>query len=201
MHQPHVFDRGRTTSRQVRRESPILPRSNPFENPQRKLMDSIAPVVRFITLVVLITAAATWIQTMGRYSAPPANVVQPPTTTVEERVSPATKTAERPVGTPTAIGPARTTPETNRRVGRSREHKPHATLRGDILSVPAAENIAAGVSTAAESLPRLQIAELPKAGVGDDPVRSETTRWNERVEQQIREARQIPGFFDKIPCR
>jgi len=199
-HEPHVFSHARAASRNSRRESPILPNSNPFENPRRRLIDSISPVIRFVTLVVLFTAAGIWVQVMGRHTAPPTKP-QPPTTTVDERMTPATKTAERPDGTPTAIGPGRTTPEANRHMGHARVDKPYATLRGDILSLPAPETIATSVSGAGESLPRLQVAELPKAGVGDDPARLEIARWNEQAEQQIREARQIPGFFDQIPCR
>ena len=86
--QPHVFERGRTADRQARlprRESPILPRSNPFALPRRRMFDSIAPVLRFLTLFALFTAAATWFQVarerneaMNMPSEPDATTAQDP---------------------------------------------------------------------------------------------------------------------------
>src|SRR6185503_2186059 len=74
-HQPHVFDRGRVADRKTspRRESPILPSSNPFAIPRAGLLDSVAPAVRFLTMVVLFTAAATWFQMLTRHAPPAAS--------------------------------------------------------------------------------------------------------------------------------
>jgi len=143
---PHVFDRARTTERPARvprRESPILPRSNPFAIPRRGILDSILPALRFATLVALFAAAGTWIQ-HGRFSSQPANESVDSPTTAAEPAAPNTKTADQPVQAPTAVGPVGTTPKAATRVGRVRDNNDFATLRGDVLG----------------------------AGVGDDPARS-----------------------------
>jgi hypothetical protein len=214
MHQPHVFGRERASLRQPRRESPILPRSNPFENPRRPLLDSIAPMLRFITLVVLFTAVGIWIQMIGRANdTSPVKELQPPTTTVDERVPPAAKTAERPAGATTSSGPVGTTPEMNMRLGRVREGHGYAKLRGDILSVPKAgtelEMITSNTGDPAASLPRVQTAELPNAAIGagsplqvsSSPAHSINARLNAAEESAIREAQRFDGFRDKTPWR
>src|SRR3954447_17650247 len=70
-HQPHAFGRSREHRRIPRRASSVLPRSNPFAIPSATLMDSLAPALRFITLVALFTAAGIWLQTMSTRSATP----------------------------------------------------------------------------------------------------------------------------------
>ena len=88
--QPHVFDRGRSADRQARsprRESPILPRSNPFALPRRRLVDSFTPVLRFLTLVALFTAAGTWVQVVGRHSRPESESMEPPKTASQPPMS------------------------------------------------------------------------------------------------------------------
>jgi len=193
--------------KQRRRESPILPSSNLFENPQRRLLDSIAPAVRFVTLVLLFAAAGTWFQVFGRHGAPPVKPVDPPTTTVDEHVAPATKTAERPAAGPTASGPNGITPEMNRRVGSVREDHDYARLRGDILTVPPTayglEVITADTGERGRSLPRLQTAEVAQNEISaaDGPARSINARLNVHDEAAIREAARFNGYIDKIPSR
>jgi hypothetical protein len=136
MHQPHVFDRGRKQSRQAatsRRESPVLPRSNPFAIPQRSILDSLAPFLRFATLVALFTAVGIWLQAVAFRSTPTPKTNDTPSTTAQEPHNPATKTAERP-GESTSAGPVKLTPETNLVMGKPRDAE-FATLRGDILPV------------------------------------------------------------------
>jgi hypothetical protein len=206
-HRPHAFGRERVNVKPRRRESPILPSSNLFENPPRRLLDSIAPAVRFITLVVLFAAAGTWIQMFGRHGAPPAKPIDPPTTTVDEHVAPATKTAERPATGSTASGPIGITPEANRRVGSVREDHDYARLRGDVLSVPPTayglEAITADAGGRGSSLPRLQTAEVPQNEISaaDGPARSINARLNVHDEAAIREASRFNGYIDKTPSR
>jgi hypothetical protein len=57
-------------------------------------------------------------------------------------VSPAAKTAERPIGAPSATGPTSASPESNTRIGRARHDHEFARLRGDIMSVPASTELA-----------------------------------------------------------
>ncbi len=135
--QPHVFERARATQRHTRvphRESPILPRTNPFANPRRGLIDAIVPVLRFATLVALFTAAGTWLQ-MTFHNQPVATPTKSPKATVQHPAASAAKTVDRPVQPPTAVGPVGTTPESGTKVGRVRENDDFARLRGDILPV------------------------------------------------------------------
>ena len=120
----------------MRRESPVLPHTNPFANPRPGLLDTIAPFLRFATLVALFTAAGLWYQVAGLRNKT-AKAVDAPGTTAQEPTNPATKTAERPSGSSTSAGPAGTTPEPNTRIGRTRDNDDYAKLRGDILPVPA----------------------------------------------------------------
>jgi hypothetical protein len=178
-HPPHVFGRRRSAPRPkpvARRESPILPRSNPFAIPSKRLIDSIAPVIQFLLLVALFTAACTWVQVakVGRTGATKPN--QPPTTTAQEPAVPAAKTAERAAAAPTSAGPVGSTPEPNTRVGRARENHDFARLRGDILPVPESTGQLGTATTdalATSSVPRVQLTELQKAGPGDNPARKE----------------------------
>jgi hypothetical protein len=207
MHRPHAFGRERVNVKTRRRESPILPSSNLFENPPRRLLDAIAPAVRFVTLVVLFAAAGTWIHMLGRHGATPAKPIDPPTTTVDEHVVPAAKTAERPVVGPTASGPIGMTPETNWRVATAQDDHDYARLRGDILSVPqpayGLEVITADAGKHGSSLPRLQTVDVPQneLSAADGPARSINARLNVHDEAAIREAARFNGYIDKTPSR
>jgi hypothetical protein len=199
LHQPHVFARERSASRGPRQESPILPRSNPFENPQRRLVDSVAPAMKFITLVVLFAAAGTWIQLLVHHDPPAAIEIQPPSTTVEDRVAPTTKTAERPLGGATSSGPIGAIPEANRHMGRVREDHGFARLRGDILSVPGVQALEVAATQSGDhgsALPRLQIAEL-QAAAGDGPTGPQSLR----DDAAVREARRFDGTYETTPSR
>jgi hypothetical protein len=118
--QPHMLDRGRSTSTRgiPRRESPVLPRSNPFSNPRPRLVDSVAPAVRFLTMAVLFTAAGLWFQMLGRDSAAPTRSIEPPKTAAQPAVAPAKSVDHHTVPLPTATGPIESQPESGARVGR-----------------------------------------------------------------------------------
>ena len=140
---------------------------------------------------------------MGRHtSPPPVKAVEPPTTTVDERSAPATKTAERPTGPPTSSGPIGSVPEANRRVGRARDDHGYARLRGDILSVPATapglEAIATDTGARGGTLPRLQVAELPKTGAADVPARRIDTLLKDRELERIYLSREGAGTRARI---
>jgi hypothetical protein len=119
--QPHIFERGRPMGQRgiPRRESSVLPRSNPFSNPRPRLVDSIAPAVRFLTMVALFTAAGIWVQMMGRHSPAPTRSIETPTTAAHPAVAPAKNAVDHTVPAPTATGPIETQPESGARVGRA----------------------------------------------------------------------------------
>ena len=114
--QPHMFERARRGV--PRRESSILPRSNPFSNPRPRLVDSIAPAVRFLTMVTLFTAAGIWFQMMGRH-AQPARSIEPPKTAAQPAAVPAKNADDHTVPAPTATGPIEARPDSDARVGRA----------------------------------------------------------------------------------
>ena len=198
--QPHVFERGRTADRQARfprRESPILPRSNPFALPQRRMFDSIAPVLRFLTLFALFTAAATWFQVVRERNKAMNMPAEPDATTAHDAGTPAGKTVDRPTKMPTAVGPVGATPEAATRAGRVREKDDFASLRGDILPVTptvdeATETMPSLADAKGGALPRVQTTEAPKAEVASEPASAETS---------TPEVASLPGFFIEIPSR
>src|SRR4029078_6293802 len=85
--QPHMFDRGQRGI--TRGRSSVLPRSNPFSNPRPRLIDSVAPAVRFLTMVALFTAARLWVPMMGRQSLPATPSIDAPKTAAQPAVAPA----------------------------------------------------------------------------------------------------------------
>ena len=98
---PHMFERSRAAARKTRTTrtaSPILPQSNTFAIPRRRLIDSISPVMQFATLVALFAAAGTWVQVVGLRNTPASRTDDSPVTTAQEPADPATKTAERGAG-------------------------------------------------------------------------------------------------------
>src|SRR5436190_20709719 len=114
--QPHMLDRGHR--RIPARESSVLPRSNPFSNPRPRLVDSVAPAVRFLTMVMLFTAAGIWFQMMGRH-AQPTRSTEPPKTAAHPAAAPAKNADDHTVPAPTATGPIEARPDSDARVGRA----------------------------------------------------------------------------------
>jgi hypothetical protein len=195
---PHVFARGAADRRTSfpRRESAVLPRSNPFAIPRRSLADSIAPVVRFLTLVALFTAAGTWIQIVKLRNAENARLAEPPATTAQEPVAPTAETADRSTAPPSASGPTGTTPESNTRMGRARENDDFAKLRGDILPiapVAATAEMAFPDLTNADgtTLPRIRTTEPSNTALEAEAATSEAPP----------EVAGIPGFTVRKPSR
>jgi len=197
--QPHVFERGRTNERRARsthRRSPVLPRSNPFDLPRRRMFDSIAPVLRFLTLFALITAVATWVQVARQNSKAARQPADSPSATAQEQSAPVGKTAERPSKMPTAIGPVTTTPEAGTRVGRVRDNNDFAILRGDILPyAPAGDKASPSLPALAGAngvaLPRVQTTEPPRAEVAE----------SESADESRPEVARLPGFTVELPSR
>ena len=138
---PHVFEKSwmkPIKSRlQQRRESPILPRSNPFAIPRRSMLETLSPFLHFLTMAALFTAAGTWIQ-LNRHDKQ-REPAKAPETAIERSDAAPTKTVDRPINAPTAIGPVSSAPETGRRAGHQRPVENYATLSVEIRTVGAAE--------------------------------------------------------------
>lgn len=207
--QPHVFERGRIAERQPRlprRESPILPQSNPFAIPRRRLVDSVTPVLRFLTLVALFTAAGTWVQVVGRHSRPESESIEPPKTASQGPTnSSTTKTVDRPAESPTAAGPVGTTPESGTRVGRVRENDDFAAVQKetDVAKRSVDAPVFATLDLVGANggpLPHVQTTEPAVTGVGDDPARfGDPARDAEAA--RAPEIARLPGFIIEIPSR
>jgi hypothetical protein len=209
-HQPHVFDRAADRKTSPRRESPILPSSNPFAIPRAGLLDSVAPAVRFLTMVVLFTAAATWFQMLTRHTPPAASSFEMPKTAADEPIAPTKNASDRPVTAPTAVGPLETNPQTGARVGRANGDD---VTTGKQTSATPCPVVNPSVSpphflvAGRERLPQVQTGELPT-------VASETANeLSQQIAAPVHEqpagvseeeapaVARYPGFDIEIPTR
>jgi hypothetical protein len=106
--QPHVVERPTKTEPRrsaTRRVSPILPQSDPFSTPSRSLSDSLAPLIRFLTLVALFAAAATWVQMLARRDAQMKSTRPPAEPTVQSAKNLPQSASPAPAANTTAAGP------------------------------------------------------------------------------------------------
>jgi len=214
--QPHAFERSRLKGERgfPRRESPILPRTNPFANPRPRLVDSIAPAVRFLTMVALFTAAGIWIQMMGHHE--PAQ-----TQSVE---TPAPKTASQPVAAPknaddhtipgpTATGPIETLPDTGVRVGRA-EADDFATCDSSAAGpVPTSHPTATPphfLVSSGSHVPRVRIADSNPTTAAENPAQAAAADLNDASGSELTDTTEpdespavarYPGFLIDTPTR
>jgi hypothetical protein len=169
--EPHIL---RRTARESRGASPILPRSDPFAIPSARLHERLAPVLHFLFLFALFTAAGTWILTTSRRTEPNVEFTEPASAAAQPSLEPQTLTApsnkiiEPPTSTPTAAGPLGTmTPRTGLRAtpdGRPADDNPQATTARDAAAPRVAD-------AGSQPLPRARTRDLEQAGGGDAPAR------------------------------
>jgi hypothetical protein len=187
--QPHIFERGRTMRQRgiPRRESTVLPRSNPFSNPRPRLIDSVAPAVRFLTMAALFTAVGIWVQMLGRHESPPARSSEVPKTAAQPAAAPAKSVDNHAIPAPTATGPIGTQPESGARVGR---------VEGDDFA--SQRNSAAGplpVARPTLTPPHVLISsgsQVPRVRVADSASNGESTDITESDESPA--MARYPGF-------
>lgn len=195
---PHALERVRPLSQRglPRRESPILPKSNPFAIPRPRLVDSLAPLVRFMTMVILFTAAGIWFQKMGSHKATPEQPIDLPTTAAQPLVAP-TKNAEVHLApAPTATFPLDSTPQTRARVGRADGNdtaKIETPTTPVTLNNRPAPNPPHFLVRSGDQLPRVQTVEPASDSVGSDPARPKSG--------ETPSVAQLPGYFIEIPTR
>lgn len=213
---PHVFEKSWMKPIQSRlkpRESSILPRSSPFSTPRRSMAEVLTPYIQFLTLVALFAAAGVWVQANNKSHANKDRSQSPETATQQSDNAP-TKTVDRPVHNPTAIGPVTTTPENSVRLGRVRSSNDFARLSGDILPIGPSEAatmeaVSAPNSTpaAGTALPQVQMAEAisaSQANVGASTAYpTQAAAATSPPMQQVPEVatRTAPGFSIQIPSR
>jgi hypothetical protein len=214
--QPHVFERSRPLGQRgiPRRVSPILPHSNPFSIPGTRLFDSLAPAVRFLTMVALFTAAGTWFQVMNHHSTPPTQPLELPKTAAQQPVAPAKNAVDHTVPAPSATGPIDRVPETGARVGRANSND--FTSSGPSYGpLPTFDHPSATpphfLVAAGSRVPRVQTTDSKPAGVAGDPAgndvcpndepnRTGTGSEQSESEEEATVAR-IPGFSIVAPTR
>lgn len=170
--QPHIMQRP-TTARN-RKESPILPRSNPFAIPAASVEDTLAPVARFLFLFALFTAIGTAILTISRRAEPINDVAEPATAAAQQSLEPQmlkpqSNLLEAPTAPPTAAGPLGTpAPRTGFRIKpdeRPAIQSPQSAVAPDASALHTAD-------ASGEVVPQVRTSDGPRAGVEDDP-----TRW------------------------
>src|SRR5262249_8257349 len=131
------------------------------------LLDSAAPTIRFLTMVVLFAAAATWVQMVTRHAPPSTDSMELPKTAAEEPIAPTKNASDHQITAPTAAGPLESNPQSGARVGRAKNDdlatpKQSSTVPCPIVnpSVSPPRFLIAG----RESLPQVQTSELPVVG-------------------------------------
>jgi hypothetical protein len=213
--QPHMFEHGRTLGHRgiPRRESSVLPRSNPFSNPRPRLIDSVAPAVRFLTMVALFTAAGIWIQMMGRHAPAPTRSIEPPTTAAQLPVAPAKNVGDHTVPGPTATGPIETQPSSEARVGRAEgdDFASHNNSAAGPLPVthpmvtPPHFLISSG-----SQVPRVRVADSMPAPAAGDSAQGPASSSNDGMDgpstdnsesDEAAAMARFPGFLMDIPTR
>ncbi|HEX3598911.1 MAG TPA: hypothetical protein VHU84_02140 [Lacipirellulaceae bacterium] len=170
-------------------------------------MDSVLPLLQFATLVALFAGIGTWYQVVQSRNHAVGVPIDNSNSTAQQSATPARKTVDRPIRTPTAIGPVGTKPESGTRVGRVQSSDDFARLRGDIMPYPSetANADLAAPALVGPGLPRLQITELPTdaAEASNDVTRATDSIPSGDATQPTRPSRvaSVPGFHLETPSR
>ena len=159
-------------------------------------------MVRFMTMVVLFTAAGTWFQMKGRQSASTTRSMDPTKTASQPAVAPAKNAADHTLPAPTAIGPIDTAPEMGARVGRANGND-FAQKNQSAGPIQAIEHPSVTpphfLVTAGSHVPRVQTSELPSAAVADNPSQADEPVAD--TESEEASVARIPGFQIVVPNR
>jgi hypothetical protein len=158
----HILLRHPRIERQARpqqRTSTVLPESNPFSIPRAGLIDTIAPVVRFVTLVVLFAAAGTWFQLIARRNAPATELNAPAKASGPQSQRLLDAPREKSATGSTAAGPLGALPQKTSGNGAD---SPTAVANTTSRVVVAAKTALAAGNV--DSLPQVRIAERGEAG-------------------------------------
>jgi hypothetical protein len=120
---------------------------------------------------------------------------------VQQTDSTPTKTVDRPIHAPTAIGPVSTTPEAGLRAGRERSSTNYATLRGDILPIGPSDTAAAETAASPNLGPAGDVT-LPHAQTSEITDTASRERQRLELQQQPEVAsRTAPGAVNELPPR
>jgi hypothetical protein len=164
-------------------------------------------MLQFATLVALFAGIGTWYQVVQSRNHAVGVQIDNSNSTAQQSASPANKTGDRPIRTPTAVGPVGTKPESGTRVGRVQSNDDFARLRGDIMpySSDTANADLAAPALVGPGLPRLQTTELAKdaAEASNDVSRTtESIRTGDATQSsQPSRVASVPGFHLETPSR
>jgi hypothetical protein len=169
--QPHLFSRSRRSDCKAPaapRKSAVLPESNPFAIPSPRLMDALAPAVRFLTLVILFAVAGTWFQMIHRRESAYQKPAEPVKTAAQQPIQQPTGEIKPANANPTAAGPL-----------------------GDAPAPTSNQPVAAPelIGANGRPLPRVQTTDLPQIRTEDAPASPPTmARLRGDVESILRNA-------------
>jgi hypothetical protein len=162
-------------------------------------MDSVAPAVRFLTLVALFTAVGIWVQMMGRQAKQVSHPVEPPTTAAQQPVAPAKNAGDHTTPAATATGPLERVPESGARVGRIEGDDFAARDASASGPVPTTRSAVAPphfLISPGGNVPRVRVADSNTTTAGD----ASNGASMESEDGSAAVARH-PGFMMDIPTR
>jgi hypothetical protein len=200
--QPHMFERGRPAGQRgiPRRNSSLLPQSNPFSNPRPRLLDSVAPAVRFLTMAALFTAAGIWVQMLGRH-AQPTRSIEPPKTAAKPAVAPAKNAVDHTTPAPTATGPIEHKPEPGARLGRAEGDDFASQTNSAAGPLPTGHPTVTPphfLISAGSRVPRVRVADSNPAANADSSAQGATDGTES---DESPEVARYPGFLIDTPTR
>lgn len=204
--QPHVFKRSAPSEHRTRPfggPSRALPGSNPFAIPSITLLERLAPLVHFLVLFILFTAAGTFLmsgrrgQSTNQHTPAPGRAVATPPEN-HPRLEPAAEPVRPTMTMPTAFGPlGATTPPAQNNVSPTE-------LASDLGSLPTATPSAPALASAhGAPLPKLETTEPPEAPAD---TATTTVKPNRNLPQAERlppinhpPIARLPGFIFEAP--
>jgi hypothetical protein len=216
-HSLHHVTRSDDMLRPARRDSPILPRSDPFAISGSSWLEAFGPVARFLTLVALFTAAGMIL--LAKRNGVPASVgekVSAEALQARPSLEPAAVAMESPAVAPTATGPA-LGPNS---VGDAQHahiadppkqliEQSDVELPGDIdATLDSAENSTSPYPQTAWPAPTFpQTPSTETQTTGTETTKTETTRIESGILPQVQTTdppqavAHLPGIITEIPSR
>jgi hypothetical protein len=193
IHHTHDGDHERRT---FRRESPILPRTDPFAIGSASTMETWGPVLRFVLLFALFTAAGVILLAGGNDAQPSAKErLSADSSVTQQKLEPAATLVDAPAPAATAAGPTSAPGSDDEQ---DAANSPGAMELAAPTNKPAPDDVQARRGSADENESPYPDTGWPQTvlpDAGDAAVpRVQTTDVPQAVAQ-------LPGFISEIPQR